>query len=344
MSGPLSRLRLFAAALTFLVALAAGGGEARAWGATGHRLISRIAVEALPEEMPEFLRRPDSLADIGELGREPDRWRDAGRIHDAERDPGHFIDLAEDLTVMGALPLAPLFPTREAYDGALRARGVDQSKAGYLPYSIIDGWQQLAKDFAYWRAETAALQHVIRQQDYDWLARDRRLRARLILRDLGVWSHYVADGSQPLHVSIHYNGWGNYPNPAQFTTANTTHAFFEGEFVRRNIGAREIAALLPPYRECGCGIEQRTLAFLTDSAAMVVPFYTLEKQGAFANATPEGRAFAAQRLAAGAAALRDMILDAWRASLDATVGYPAVSVRDVEAGKIVPVDQLMGLD
>jgi hypothetical protein len=28
---------------------------------------------------------------------------------------------------------------------------------------------------------------------------------------LGIWSHYGGDASQPLHVSIHYNGWGDYP-------------------------------------------------------------------------------------------------------------------------------------
>ena len=28
--------------------------------------------------------------------------------------------------------------------------------AGYLPYSIVDGWQQLVKDFGYWRVLVAA--------------------------------------------------------------------------------------------------------------------------------------------------------------------------------------------
>ncbi len=33
-----------------------------------------------------------------------------------------------------------------------------QYKAGYLPYSIVDGFQQLRKDFAYWRALTKAIE------------------------------------------------------------------------------------------------------------------------------------------------------------------------------------------
>ena len=36
---------------------------------------------------------------------------------------------------------------------ALRAAGTDEYRAGYLPYAIIDGWQQLVMDFAYWRAD-----------------------------------------------------------------------------------------------------------------------------------------------------------------------------------------------
>ena len=52
---------------------------------------------------------------------------------------------------MGVLPIDKLPVTREAYDTQLRARGFTQYKAGYLPYSIVDGWQQIRKDFAYWR-------------------------------------------------------------------------------------------------------------------------------------------------------------------------------------------------
>jgi len=332
------------AALWSVALIIVGPAEALAWGSTGHRLISQVAIESLPDELPEFLRRPEAVLDIGELGREPDRWRSAGQAHDSERDPAHFIDLDDRLSVLGAVPIDALPATRKAFDDALRAAGRDQYSSGYLPYSIIDGWQQVKKDFSYWRAETAALRHVMRQEDFDWLARDLRLRERLTLRDVGVWSHFVADATQPLHVSIHFNGWGNFPNPRHYTMATTFHAFFEGEFVRGNVAAADIEKAMSPYRNCACGVEQRTIALLRASAGKLVPLYELEKAGAFATASPAGRAFVVERLAAGAAELRDMILDAWRASDDATVGYPEVRVRDVESGQIVPIDQLKGLD
>lgn len=46
-----------------------------------------------------------------------------------------------------------------------------------------------------------------------WFEASRGCRAKLSLRDRrSVWSHFHSDASQPLHVSAHYNGWGEYPN------------------------------------------------------------------------------------------------------------------------------------
>ena len=56
-----------------------------------------------------------------------------------------------------------------------------------------------------------------------------------MLRDIGVWSHYLADASQPLQVSIHFDGWGDFPKPEGFTNSKKLHAHFEGEFVKKNL-------------------------------------------------------------------------------------------------------------
>ncbi len=99
-------------------------------GATGHEWISGIAIEKLPDTVPEFIHTPEAAAEIAVLGRELDRSKGAGKAHDAERDPGHYFDLADDGTVMGALALAQLPVTREEYDTLLRAKGFTQHKAG----------------------------------------------------------------------------------------------------------------------------------------------------------------------------------------------------------------------
>jgi hypothetical protein len=329
---------LFAACVALAAPLAV-----LAWGATGHRIIGRLAVEALPADLPAFLRTRAAVEAAGELAREPDRWKASGRIHDADRDPAHFLDLGDDGKVLGGPALAALPPTRADYDSAVRAVGFDSWHAGYLPYSIVDGWQQLAKDFAYWRADTAAARGVANPAHRAWLAVDGTRREALILRDLGVLAHYVGDGSQPMHVSEHFNGWGPFPNPEGFTQDHV-HAYFEGEFVRSFESAETVRADMKPYRDCHCRIEQRIVAYLAATNAEVTPFYRLQKAGGFIDGDARGRAFAAQRLAAGADELRDMIIDAWRASARGEVGYPAVKVADVLAGKVDPYDSLYGLD
>lgn len=39
----------------------------------------------------------------------------------------------------------------------------------------------------------------------------------------------MGDASQPMHVSVHFNGWGNCPNPNGHTDSKKIHFYFEGE-------------------------------------------------------------------------------------------------------------------
>jgi hypothetical protein len=50
------------------------------------------------------------------------------------------------------------------------------------------------------------------------------------------------------------------------------------------------------------------------------------------------------QLAAGAAELRDEIVDAWHQSTSVTVGFPLVSVADILAGKVVVTPLTFGTD
>ena len=276
------RLAVLAAAVSLIA------GQALAWGATGHRLIGQLAIQALPPEVPAFLRGETAAKAMGELAREPDRWKGSGRTHDADRDGGHFLDLGDDGRVLGGPALNALPATREDYDTALRAANVDSWKAGWLPYSIVDGAQQLTKDFAYWRVDTAAVARANDPIRRTWFAGDAIARELLILRDLGALAHYVGDGSQPLHVSVHFNGWGDFPNPAGFTQ-NRVHGPFEGAFVHDFVKAPAVSAAMPPYVDCHCAVAERAAAYLAVTHAQVIPFYRLEKAGAFQHGDPRAR-------------------------------------------------------
>lgn len=327
-----------AAALSLCVAVP----SAMAWGNTGHRMVGQEAIRALPKEIPAFLRSPQAIGDIGELAREPDRWKGSGRIHDNDRDPAHFIDLEDDGTALGHVPLDPFPATKIEYDTKIRAAGGDLFKAGYLPYALVDRYQQLVKDFAYWRVDVAALKRA-KGERKAWIAADKRRREQLILRDVGEFAHYVGDGSQPLHLSVHYNGWGPYPNPNNYTQEKV-HGPFEAEFVHANVTGAEVRARMTGLELCDQKIEACLMSYLRVSWRQTEPFYQLYAQGGFAGGDARGKAFAAERIAAGASELRNLIVMAWRASGDAKLGWPEVSVADVEAGRVDAWDALYGKD
>jgi len=329
-----------------LAALLAVGvaSEAVAWGSSGHRMVGVAAMRSLPAELPDFLREAGSVTAVGELSREPDRSRGSGKTHDADRDPGHFVDGGDDGKIAGVVAFKALPPTRDDYETALRSAGVSSWKIGYLPYSIIEDWQQLTKDFAYWRVDKAGARNATDPAHKAWLESDALRRQAQILVDIGLLSHFVGDGSMPLHASIHFNGWGAFPNPNGYTTERV-HVPWEGAYVRQVVTLDAVKATMRPFHDCNCPIDQRVGAYLADDLATVIPFYELEKAGAFKPGAPKGVEFTTARVAAGAAELRDEIVLAWQASAQAKVGYaPEFGVGDVESGKIDPYDSLYGDD
>lgn len=306
-----------------------------------------VAASNLPADVPAFLRTPTAIAAIGEYAREPDRWKGSGKIHGTDRDSAHFLDLDDEGRMYGGpmFTVATLPPTRADYETALRAVGQDSWKAGYLPYAIIDGYQQLVKDFTYWRILTAVVKIEKDATKLAYYKADLKRREELLLRDLGVWAHYVGDASQPLHLSVHYNGWGDYPNPNGYTNSRQIHSQFEGPLAKAVGDQASIQALVPAYKACACSIETRVVGYLTETWKLTEPLYQLEKQGALVATDPRGKAFVQARIAAGATALRDLVVDAWTESANGKIGYrPEISVADVESGKADPWLDLYGKD
>lgn len=325
--------------LIALIVLAASPAPALAWGPAGHRWVTGVAAEALPAELPAFLKTRAAVAAAGEMANDPDRSRSSGRAHDNERDAGHFIDLTDDGKVLGGLALSALPETRAEFDALLNAGGADQYKAGYLPYAIVDGFQQLAKDFAYWRADVIGEKTAATAADRAWFAADRKLREALTLRDYAFFSHFVADTTQPHHTTVHYDGWGDYPNPQNYPNTRGFHVRFENQFVQANVRRAEIAAGMPAFTDCGCPLLQRIETYIAASQKQVEPLYALEARGMFPMPpkTPpssEGADFAKKQLILATAELRDLTVLAWRASGSQGVGYPTIPLADIVSGKV----------
>ena len=341
--------RRLALAATAAACAALLGSQAWSWGATGHRLIGVAAAMALPTEVPAFLRTPAAVQQLGELDREPDRSKGGGKPHDPDLDPGHFVDLTDDGHVFTAAgPAVDTLPVdRNAFSEALVKADISLFKAGWLPYSIEDGYEQLVRDFALWRTDAALAKNAkVPAAERAWYATDRALREELTIRDLGWFGHFVGDASQPMHVSIHYNGWGrDYPNPNGYTL-DPVHGPFEGEFVSANVKLADVQAAMGAPRPCAATIQACTAAYLRTTLATVEPFYKLWGAGAFTTVgDTRGKAFAVERVAAGAAQLRDLTVRAWRESGDADVGYkPSFKVRAIEGGLVIPFNVMHGDD
>jgi len=310
---------------------------ASAWGAGGHRMINNTAIRALPDSLPPFLRTPEAIAELTALGPEADRDKGAGKPRDSDMDPAHYLNPDDDGTIGGTVKLAQLPPSREAYDTALRAgaKPTDEYKVGYLPYEILDGYELVVKDFAIWRADAYAETHVA-PADRVFFGNDRRLREILILRDIGYWGHFVGDGSQPLHVSVHFNGWGNYPNPNNYTQSKKIHAKFESDFVDKHTSADAVFPRIPAYVPSKEPVLTEVETYLLATQSHVPQVYQLEGAGAFDAATPAAVNFTLDRLADGAKMFRDLIAQAYVDALDMRVGYPAVPVRDILSGASPP--------
>ncbi|HET9393616.1 MAG TPA: hypothetical protein VFO29_08895 [Candidatus Rubrimentiphilum sp.] len=314
-----------------------------AWGTKGHEIIGQLAGSRFPSVLPAFLRTISAQYEIMYLGPELDRLKGSGTAWDAENDPGHYIDLDDNGMIAGVVSLQKMPPTREAYDTALRTAGTDQYKQGYSPYAIVEGWQQLRDDFAYWRVDNYRASHASPPPMRVEAATNRAIDQQLILRDIGVWGHFVEDASQPLHVTIHYNGWGKYPNPNGYTMSYETHSFFESTFVDKYLSPGLALQYMKPSTITAPAalltqdqIMANVADYINGSLQAVGPLYDIEKAGGFAQGTPQAISFTATQLARGADELRDLVTLAWYDSLNEKVGYPYQSVRDILNGAPPP--------
>ena len=271
------------------------------WGSEGHRMINRLAIRTLPPGLPDFLRTESALNEVEYLGPEPDRWRSRAEPElSAAQAPDHFIDL-EPADALGPLPR-----NRFDFEALVFAHGQRPEKIGLQPWETIEVWQRLKAAFREYRQLTAAKPR--NEADIHSVEQAAIFYA-------GWLGHYVGDGSQPLHTTINYDGWVLKDNPQEFSTAHGIHWRFEGPFVAANITPAEIEKKMTPPQLIAGDVFDTYVAYLRHSATLVPTVYAFDKAAAFDNAgTVESRGFAAERLAAGASMLRDLIDTAWQQS------------------------------
>lgn len=311
-----------AAASTLIAVLASQ--PAWGWGAVGHSLINRLAVRYLPSDVPSFLRDAKAMDIVEYLGPEPDRWRNRAEDELSQTQAAdHFIDL--EYAELGEVPCnagatpppdgcvnGKMFP-RKRYD-FIRSLAAAQAanpnipltpeKVGLQPWQVEEVWQRLKADMRDYRALLAARQDTAGVET-------------AILYDCGWLGHYVADGSQPLHTTIQYNGWTG-PNPHGYTTQHRIHSLFETVFVTANVKPSDVAPLVADTEPKVINDEwTQYLDYLNNTHGLVEQVYQIDKAHGFDGAgTPEAKTFTDERLAAGAIELRNLIYSAWVHSAD----------------------------
>ncbi len=295
MNAQAARVALFALLFFTAAFWAARPTPVQGWGPDGHDISGRAAAMKLPREMPGFFRT--SVEQLGFLNNEPDRWRDRAestidKAMDQAFAPDHFLDLEEvPPVVLGAV-------NRYDYAEELFKLRKKPWQTGFAPYRILELFQRMRVDFRLWRTET-------NEKKRKWIE-------QRIVNDGGIMGHYVADLANPLHTTIHYNGWtGNNPNGYTSVTREPNQGFhyrFEEEFVKSKIQLNDVTSKVS---EKGRVIEkprEEILKYLRDSNALVEQAYILDKQERFnaATASAEHKKFVAERLAFGAEMLRDL--------------------------------------
>jgi hypothetical protein len=207
-----------------------------AWDYEGHRLVNQLALASLPKDFPAFAVTPEAKDRIAFLAGEPDRWRNTQNLELKHANgPDHYIDL-EELFLYHLKPetlpplrydfMAQIARSRaadpEAFPNIDPAKDTDHTRelSGFLPWTMTEYYAKLKSEFSYLKAfETAGGTPV----------EIANAQANVIYT-MGVMGHFYGDASQPLHTTMHFNGWVG-ENPHHYTTNHTFHAWIDGGYL-----------------------------------------------------------------------------------------------------------------
>lgn len=284
-------------------------GICGAWGSRGHQAANRAAIRSIPADGPVFLKDYEDW--IAKTGPVPDSWRGVSEPYSKIfEDPNHGW-FKEQFSFLTEIPRSRYEFVLRLYDEFLRIKDKDPDRAaltnvrwtGTLPYAAMENFDRMKSAMRQYRALSA--------QNTPAAETDARYLAQDIAFYAGWLGHYTADGAQPLHDTIHHDGWQG-ANPHEYTTDPRIHGRFESQFV--DLIALSDTDLLPKMPKPAVLDDPfaAILHHLDDAAASVEAVYKMDMRGAFSNANgTEARSLVTAQLAKAAALLRDLIYTAW---------------------------------
>ena len=292
------------------------------WGTRAHAVIDHTAVDTLPADGPVFLKKyADYIAGSASI---PDTWRSTSEpFSKIEEDPNHGW-FREQFAFMKEVPRSRYEFVLALYRQYLIIEKTDPENAkrmnvrwtGTLPYAAAEVYGHLVADMRLLRRERSA------GQDAGFLEQTCAFYVAWM-------GHYIGDGSQPLHDTIHHDGWQG-PDPQGYTRDPKIHGRFESQYVNAiELSEEDIRGRVGAPGHLGGDVFDLILAYLDESATHVEAIYQLDKRNAFANPQDaEAKEMVYSRTAAGAQMLRDLVYRAWLES--------ALAVKPVAPGPLDP--------
>jgi hypothetical protein len=314
------KLRLF-----FLALAAAAPLAVHAWDYEGHRIVNQLALASLPKDFPAFVQNRANAERIAFLAGEPDRWRNVPDLPLKQSNGlDHYCDL-EQIPAAG-LSYATVPALRYVFAAQFAAGrlahpeqfpAIDETKnqehsrewCGFAPWAITEYYGKLRSAFSYLKAFEATDPTTHRRLG---TAEEIANAQDNIVYLMGVMGHYVGDCAQPLHTTVHHNGWVG-ANPNGYTTWQGIHGWIDGGFIgKAGIKTAGLVSRVTPAAPIAVAAREdgrdpmfvAVFDYLLAQNQLVEPLYQLDKAGKFAHLkdevpTDEGRAFIEKQLLVG---------------------------------------------
>ena len=247
-----------------------------------HTVLTKASFESLPETMPAFFRA--GVNEVAHYVCDPDLFKN-NRVPglSAAEFPEHIFDV--ELLNGHAPPLH-----RHEFISLCDSLGVAPSKVGFALYAITEWTDRLTIAFAEHRR---------------WP--DNEAVQSKCLVYAGILSHYTQDLCQPLHVTIHFDGYadenGRVPHSG-------IHEAVDSIIQRLNLSHAAIADGISPVStgDIRTAVEEE----LTRSRALIDVIYDHEQE--IRTASEEAASFANERSEAAARFTASLLLSAWHLS------------------------------
>lgn len=349
----------------FVVSLI-GSLPLHAWDYAGHRMVNQLALAGLPADFPAFVREAQNAERIAFLAGEPDRWRNVPDLIMKQSGGSwtdHFIDIEQIPDAGLEVSKLPSF----RYDFILqfaagrlthpaKFKAIDPAKnldhtsewPGFAPWAITEWYARLRSAFSYLKTF----------QENGGTADEIANAQANIVYLMGMMGHYVGDCAQPLHTTVHHNGWDG-DNPNGYTTWSGFHSWIDGGFVAKaGITTETLLSRVIPGQPISLAARTdgrepmfvAVLDYIVVQNEQVAPLYQLDKEGKLSNdlektgkfgqdtkpVNAEGRAFIEGQMLKGGHMLSSIWITAWRAAVPDTYLRTQLLKRQGTTGEAKP--------